>query len=765
MQQVLIPASNNNQFKNASEHLNNRSLLFNTEKKSLYIKYNGEMNFLGGHVDNDNILLNDKGEVSLSKDIHCDTLTVAPDDSGLLYKDNVVFGKTTDLKRILLLFKVSDSSKVGTISGKFYEKSSTVTSSIIMSASVNGSRYLNGSTNAKKVEFVKCQLNDNYYLGLKFNPNTTIYFSGYEFIPDDLKISFDYDDSSFKTVSTINNEGTGKKSIIIENENKIVWDFKDNVIGLDSDNKTVPNTDYDLQNGLHVSSNYSGNVYFYPQEILLGDLGYIVLSTKGGALTLSTNKRNPYIKIYFSSNIDSTDERTLYLSDTDNNIVYTGTSSNTQIVTVSGFLERNKNYYIGSTASRIRIYKIELFYDNSKVNQEGHDAYSYVWDFDNEPSWWSEGGTDWENGLVMIRIKGKDYTINTNATAAIEDSEDSNTGYVSCYVPSGGGNIFSLKVPYDNAVVSVCFTTGRNGGNRTISLINADGDTVVSSSNKYTNSISKISATKLKAGNYYLFASAQLNIWQVSLSGDKVDEIIEEDKSQINKVINSIDALKELGEDMDAYNIYVPAATLTLSDLELLASKSRNSDKKISFDLSMCKVADDAKVWSGIFNKCTSLVAIKMPQGVTSIESNTFVGCFFLERIDFSSTIKTFVNDSTNSIFSGTRIRTYVLPKSLKSISVNTFANSGVRNIIVPPDNENSFYSMLSYGSLFNTLDYIRIYMTQDEFDKHDWTLTWEHNNFIGDTVDTMMKDHIIIYSDLDKLLESLNYGGGGSEL
>jgi hypothetical protein len=199
-----------------------------------------------------------------------------------------------------------------------------------------------------------------------------------------------------------------------------------------------------------------------------------------------------------------------------------------------------------------------------------------------------------------------------------------------------------------------------------------------------------------------------------------------------------------------------------MEDLQDIAAKLRNSDKQVHLNLSECTVAEDATEWTGLFENCTSLTYLAMPQGVTKIGVGTFVGCMFLKKLEISDTVSEFNSSSNQYIFSGARTRTIVLPKNCSKLGWNTFANSAVRNVVVKPDSINNFYSMLEYGTFFNTLNYIRIYMTQEEYDKHNWSLSWEHDNFVGSgCVDNTLADHIVIYDNLDTLFEELGYEEG----
>ena len=768
MQQLQIQTTCDSMFETASEHMLDRELLYNKDTGVLYIKYNGEMRRIGSKVDNDNIILNENAEIALTDNVHCKTLTVAPDDSGLVYKDNVVFSTTTDKKTIVLLFKLVSEASFGTISGHLYEGSGTCTSAYEFSASITGSRYIKGSTNDDKACYYRCTYGGEDYLGVKFNPNNTIYFSGYDYLPEGAKVNFDYDDDSFTSLVKLQDSadaGTTTKTIV--GKYSINWDFTSVVSGLDSDNGTTSGTEYDLTDGLYVNKNFEGSVYFSPDTVQDDDTGLITVSGQGNALKLVVDEDivNATLKITFSSNAD--EERTLYITKTDaSGAVQTlTTSSSNDVQTMLQSLDAGGTYYIGSTNSRIRIHRITLIYNDKVIVDQGWDAFDYNWDFTSLPSGWNVGvSVDWGNGLVMYRNYTDGYTYNATATGTNNSNSFTDTGYI--VVPATNQNIFYIDVPNDASTLSVRFTTGRDQGYRTCSIKDSDGNVLVTGGNRFSyvnwqyydqSGIATITASDLSAGRYYIYANAELKIWKVELSNSGKTTTYKEVVSSTD-VVSALNNMIETGENGDSHYLTVKNMVLTLEDLTNIADVLRNSDRKVHLDLSECVVASDATEWSGIFNKCTSLTYLAMPQGVTAIGENTFVGCLFLEKIVFCDTVETFTSGSNTYIFSGTRIRTIILPKSCSSIGWNTFANSGLRHLIVPEDNENTFYSMLVYGSMFNTLDYVKVHMNATEYATHDWTLTWEHDNYFGDTADTTIAAHIIQYDDLDKLLEELGY-------
>lgn len=774
MQEVLIATTCASQFENASAHIKNKSLLYDKDKDRLYIKYNDEMHLIGSKVDNDNIVLNDDSQISLADDVHCKTLTVAPDDSGIVYKDNVIYAETTEDKRIVLLFKLNSEETVGTIGGKFYENGD-FTSGINFSASVSGSRHIDGSSTGEVPTWCRCTYHGIDYLGLRFNSSTKIYFSGYEYIKDAYKVDFDYTDSEFDAVVFLTDDANkNTNTIVINNPNSTTWDFTGYVDGLsDINNETEPNVEYDLKDGLFINSDFSGTIFFYPSELIKNDIGYITVSGQGKALRIKTDKIEPKLKVYFSSNANTDEARTLQIWDSNGDVVASNQSRSNTSISVLKFneMERKKEYYIGSGNSRLRIHKIVLSYSSKEVVQEGWDAFNYTWDFNNVPSGWS-GSTnyDWGNGLHYYYLNNNSASLYPNEYAQVRATGQWNQGYLLTPVKGGGDYIFSIVVPNDKTSLSCLFTTARNGGYRTLLLTNNNGETLVQvgnvssqnvANNQANSLVSTLSMSNLSKGTYFFWASAELKIWQVNIQNAGQEEIISggDDSQTIETTVEVLDSLEETGEDGDSHYINIQDQVLTLGDLQDIAAKLRNSDKQVHLNLSECTVAEDATEWTGIFENCTSLTYLAMPQGVTKIGAGTFIGCMFLKKIEICDTVSEFNSSSNQYIFSGARTRTIVLPKNCSKLGWNTFANSAVRNVIVKPDSINSFYSMLEYGTFFNTLNYIRIYMTQEEYDKHDWTLSWEHSNFIGSgCTDNTIADHIVIYDDYNTILEELGY-------
>lgn len=769
MQQVLIQTSGDSTMEAASSLLSNRSLLYNRDKDLLYIKYAGKLRQLGYKPDNDNIVLNENNEIALADDVHCQTLTVLPDESGIAYQDNIIFAETTDVKRIVLLFRLNKDETMGTIGGKFYEMGEGATSGINFSASVSGSRHLDGSSTGEPPKWCRCTYRGADYLGIKFNPNTTIYFSGYSYLKNAYKIDFDYTDAEFDAIVELTDDANqNTNTIVINNPNSTTWDFTEYCEGLSGlDNETEPNTEYDLTNGLVISDEYAGTVFFYPDRLVKNDVGYITVSGQGKALRIKTDKIEPKLKIYFSSNADTEEARVLSVWDSGNELVVSGQSrSNDSISVLKLNMDRHKDYYIGSENSRIRIHKIVLTFSSKEIVQDGWDPFTYTWDWLSVPTAWSGASNyNWGNGLIQLANDEGNFTINTTDRRQIRENNLWNQGYIA--TPGIDRYVFQINIDTDKTNLECIFSTDRQGGYRTLSLLDSDGNTLVQVGNRGYNDggsndtkLSILRRNNLSKGTYYFYASAPLRIYRLDLTNAGQQLIVTgDDVNNVGSLVETLDDVEETGENGDSHYITLQDQVLTMADLQNIANKLRNSDVQVHLNLKDCTVAADAENWTNLFQNCTSLTYLGMPQGVKTIGVGTFVGCMFLKKIEICDSVEEFNSSSNEYIFSGARARTFILPKHCSKIGWNTFANSAARNIIIKPDTLVHFYNMIEYGSFFNTLNYIKIYMTQAEYNTHNWSINWEHSNYFGNNcVDNTIAEHIVIYNNFEELLEELGY-------
>lgn len=753
MQNLLLPVTDTETIDNAKQGILNRSPLYDTDKNKLYIKYNDELNLIRARADNDNIIFNENDELALNDNIHCKSVTVQP-ENGICYKSNVLLAETSDNRTIILLMKYSDTK--GVISGNIYIKGEDDSGGYCFTVSSAGTRYLEGASISRRPNYVKVTYNNEDYIAIQFGNNNKIYFSGYDLRPEEIMPpAYDtYNDGTLANIiELVDASNTNTSTDHITNPLSTNWDFTEYCEGLDEDHKTIPNTEYDLADGLFVNETFSGTVQFFPNNVVGIDKGYITIDGSGHALRVEISKENCALKFTYSAddNFDDNDEgASISISDSSTILDIAYSNSKEYLSTFRTPNLTTGTYYINAT-NKLRIYRVALIPPQIDILEEAHDDIHYEWPFISEPENWTETeNTDWGNGLTMIRSNGGDYTV-------YDTTQYNDRGYIVC--SPGYRNIFSLNIPYSNAMLSIKFTTDRRGGARQVRLLNAE-NTIIKSveTPQYPSALSDLTCEGLSKGKYYIYETGPCQIYNIQLTIPYAETVIGE-VSYADQVTDVIQDFNETGELGDPNYVKVSDIEFSLADLEKIASTLRDSDRKVHLDLSECSVKEDATDWERLFNKCLSLSYIAMPQGVTKVGTDTFVGCIFLEKIKFCESLTTFESDSHSYIFTGNRIRTYILPKNCSKIGWNTFANSGARHIIVPPDSVHSFKSMLSYGSFFDTLDYIKIYMTQEEFEREDYTLSWEHDNYMGDSRDTSIADHITIYTDLDELLGSLNYG------
>ena len=224
---ILLPAADASSFDTALAAIKNRSLLYNTDTKRLYMKYDDVANLVNAQnaADNVNIVLNDSDEVALADDISVKTVTVTPLTGYPSMNDCIDFGVTTASSTIKLLCKKSDIN-MGAIGGELYESGTGLNSMYHFSLASNGSRFLGGSSSYDtKAYFVDCVYDGNEYYGIKFPSgiNAQLLFHGYDNISTLLAPPPSYQDTDFTAITALANEtGTGGGSITDELGNTVI---------------------------------------------------------------------------------------------------------------------------------------------------------------------------------------------------------------------------------------------------------------------------------------------------------------------------------------------------------------------------------------------------------------------------------------------------------------------------------------------------------------------------------------------------------------
>lgn len=254
MQELQIATTAHSSLDVAASQIHNRSLLYDKDENKLYVKYNDELRQISCSVDNDNIVINEYGEVALADDVHCRTMTVFPDDSGLKMHGNIIFGSTTPERTVLPLIKMSDNY-FGAISGELYEKSDNpntpLESSYHFSISSTGSRTLNGASTGDKAKFVNLTYDGEAWVGIKFPSKipSTIYFHGFDYRPFEVT-PIPVDDADYANIAEISDDANFATKVIhitptvteittwedVENSN-YSWDFTTVPRGFNNSNK------------------------------------------------------------------------------------------------------------------------------------------------------------------------------------------------------------------------------------------------------------------------------------------------------------------------------------------------------------------------------------------------------------------------------------------------------------------------------------------------------------------------------------------------
>lgn len=770
MAQVLFPAATHDVLDSAAAQIENRSPLYDVDENKLYIKYNDKLNPLSSAVDNRNIIYNEKGEIALNDYVKCKGLAVAPDASAPVHYTNLKFAETTPFRTIILLMKLSEVD-LGSLSGNLYEKG-RLCSTYHFAVSSTGSRFLSGSSSVAKANYVKATLGNKDYIGIKF-PSTQdaiLYFSGYDSrtesnLPpvyntytdaDLINIRPIVDDSSDKAEDVIVSPSTNKW-----NPFKYTWEFTDKPAWAQSDTVDFTYTNPDLGNGLYVSSSWLAQsalnkAVFHINETVSNNKGYLEIHGRGKFLKITNNYGRSSLRVIAASGKANTPvEIKLYNSD-GYYIQKVKSNSIDNLVTLAMNIDAGI-FYIGSDSDLTRIYMVDIDNPGNDGFILGWQSFQRNWLFTTLPYIAEEASLwngDFGEGLIFNMDVGA-YTINTDKVI------NNNKGYLSC-TKIISQEAFYLFIDKPETQLKVLFNQ-KNLGNKVqtrVAILNSKGEELTFKLAPKNGATANITIPSLGEGRYIITTSGNINFMDIVATNlgkdnvqdttppfDKVDDIINND-------------LQDTGEDGDPHHIVVEDSEITFAELQQLAKSLRNSDKQVSVDLSKCKVAADAKKWDrNLFNKCVSLETLKMPQGVEEIGANCFGGCIFLRKIEFPSTLlKVSGGGKENTPFNGVKARTYVFPDSFTSFSSYSFANSAIRNVVLSPGIAHP-KSIFGWGSMYDTFDYVKVYMTQAQYDADQWS-----NSDYGDKFDSSAgssknpKDSFVVYQDLDTLLKELKY-------
>lgn len=807
MNKVLIATTSDGNKDLAFLAIPNRSLLFNKDHKLLFIKYDDKLWPISPAVDNDNIVFNGAMEIALAEHIHAETMTIKPTEEGPTYHDNIVFQHKTPERKFICICKVNTTPSC--IAGIMYEPGKEFTSSVHFAVANNVSRTLAGAANDQRCKWVTARYipTGEYYVGLRYynDEEVDIHFSGFDLrapgnLPPDPYVDADFDDWEELVDDS---DGKGQR-IVWNNPNAYVWHFDEIPFGVvynsGDDYAVIPkHSEVDFGHGLETDPDYRYSTTIYPKTIIKEDKGYLKQERAGVFFDLYNTRQDAILEIM----IDAGSNITVRNEDG---------SAVTQISTIMrdgieymryGPLSMYTHYKLDIRNANCKLYKLALIWDDIPMNQDGWPRMTRTWEFDSVPSWWEDGyhwnfhyGLTCINHEVAYHGDSASQTVNTGVVNEgsgeggylYPNSTDwNNKGFVCVHMEENDERSmigYKLKVEHPQTQIQIQFITDVHGRFRELEIIDSNGNSVtgkIPSRYHYTHyswedslsNMRTLTAT-LDRGTYFIVQHGPIRIYRINLNRSARTRIMGNNIGySIYDAVGVMDALPDTGEDGDPHYVTLTDLALSRSDLEKIAAILRNSDRQIMLDLSQCIVKEDAEDLSGIFWKCTSLRGIKLPQKVKMLGVNTFVGCIFMNTLVLNDEIEEISGSSIDYVFAGTQLRTLVLPKALQKLRWNGLANCGIRNIIIPPNNFNHMYDYYEYGSLANMLDYVRIYMTQAEWDArrqvdgHDWNFwEYEHENWFGTgggngpscERDNRMGAHMTIYDDLEELLKQLKF-------
>lgn len=799
MNSLLIPTTTEKRKQEAFLAIPNRSLLFNSDHKLLYVKYNDKLWNVSAAVDNDNIVYNEDNEIALAEHIHAETMTIKPTEDGPTYHDNIVFQHKCPERKIILVCRIS--SVPGSIAGLMHEAGVDNTSSLHFAVSNTISRTLAGAANDQRARWVQCRYipTGEYYIGLMYynGEEADIHFSGFD-LRTSPNIPPEYVDADLDNLTIIVDDSDGKgQTLEWNNPNAIVWHFDEVPFGIVHDSTSdiagIPkHSEVDFGNGLESDPDYRYTAEIHPKVIVNDDKGYFKQSRSGTFFDLYNKRPDALLEV---------------MIDAGSNVRITRGSDGkaverTEAILVDGVeyvrfgpLDIYEHYKINIGNADCKLYKMALIYDDIQLTQDGWPSYNFTWEFDSVPSWWEDGYYwNFHEGLTCIKHEVAYHNDTTNQTVTQQGSGEegylypnstgwANKGFVCVHMAENDERPmigYKLKVEHDNTNINIQFITDVHGHFRELEILDENGNSVTGKipsryhyeHYSWDNTLSnmRMLTATLDEGTYYIVQHGPVRIYRIYVNRAARTLIRGGTNVSIGEAIDVIDKLPETGEDGDPHFVTLTDLALSKADLQKIAATLRDSDRQIVLDLSKCIVKEDAQDLTNIFWKCTSLKGIKLPQKVKTLGVKSFVGCIFLDHITLNDEVESIEGSSIDYAFAGTQLRVLILPKALKKLRWNCLANSGIRHVIIPPDNYNHLHSYLEYGSFFNMLDYVQIYMTQEEWDArllvdgHDWNWwKYEHENYIGEGDGGCKKDdrvgaHITIYDSLDQLLKSLKY-------
>lgn len=543
MGQILIPAADNSSLEKAKNSLLDRSLLYNTDTKQLYVKYGNELNGIGVKVDNKNIVFDETGSISLGKNISCSTLT-AKNDDGIVFKSNILLGRTNKDKHAILLFLENDNNIQSAISGSIYEDQGDRSFSYQVNISSSGNYNISGNNKDSSLKLAKVNFSNNKYIALISNNNSSFYFNG--LIGGNLFGGADYSDTDISNIEFLEYSSEAiSNSIDYKNENVTSWEFNkkfdiENKLDPNTYGKTKENEFYDLGGDKHAhlfalpqrNNNY---IAYNPYNINSQYRGNIDLYTGSDrALKLDVHRPISSLKIAFSYTTNSLEttrnqDKRAYLSvfrkiGDKYNLVASEYSNTNKVVSYLVVDSLFSGQYFISIDSKsnldksISIYRIAILYGEPEIIVPKVEEENIEIDFTANNYAINEKTIDFHKDIIALLSKTKNprYTcwMRPNEKNRLFDVQNKALvpssilrGYSKqdiaaeiAYVESGAnkvetgycslaaGKIFKFSISKPNAKILVYFATIKDGTAATLELLDSTNKRLTMATAKYLHS-------------------------------------------------------------------------------------------------------------------------------------------------------------------------------------------------------------------------------------------------------------------------------------
>lgn len=306
-----------------------------------------------------------------------------------------------------------------------------------------------------------------------------------------------------------------------------------------------------------------------------------------------------------------------------------------------------------------------------------------TWEFTGDQGSYKNGqsnpGWDWGNGLTNTDANIVSYwfpkndILNNNGFLHFQNSSYGN----------GSGGSLKLKV-IDGCTVKVGFVSASSSA-RYCAILDEDFNILAEASNgnSYIKEVS------------YTYEGDSEKTFLIGNRGGAVRFLyVKLEYTSSNEIFDIIDKLPDTGEDGSPHIIRL-SGEITKAAILKIATSLDDPTKQVILDLSKCTMEAQYVDWTAdtelhsAFANCISLREFYYPMNVTSSGGNTFKNCSFLRKVVFNNEMKRIGgNDSVwslenNAMFTGARIKTLFIPKSVNKFGCYPFSYSNIVNLFI----------------------------------------------------------------------------------